>query len=239
MAVVIDQRTGQQIDPIFTTVRNHETELRIDPLCQLIVRPGPQTTSRTTCLLTAQETSINEMAAAAGSNVTMDSGLDRKIWTERLPGQHNPLRRDRHNNRQRAPRSNRQRAPYSNRRIDHRLMLVTIHVNGKTAARGQGNKRSGRSWSGITVRASMAHSARRILQVSSEPDKADSGGAEASAARSLVGVQRWRRLRRLSTSSLQIALACRVQISSDVSEVAVPPGIAVDASAERIDGRRK
>jgi len=171
------------------------------------------------------------MAAAAGSNVTMDSGLDRKTWTGRLPGQHNPLRRDHHNNRQRAPRSN--------RRIDHRLTLVTIHVNGKTAARGQGNKRSGRSWSGITVRASMAHSARRILQVSSEPDRADSGGAEASAARSLVGIQRRQRLRRLLRSPLQIALACRFQVSSDAFEVAGPLGITVEAGAERIDGRRK
>lgn len=179
------------------------------------------------------------MAAAAGSNVTMDSGLDRRIWTGRLPGQHNPLRRDRHNNRQRAPRSNRQRAPYSNRRIDHRLMLVTIHVNGKTAARGQGNKRSGHSWSGITVRASMAHSARRILQVSSEADRADSGGAEASAARSLVRVQRWQRLRRLLQSSLQIALACRFQVSSDASEVAGPLGITVEAGTDGIYGRRK
>jgi hypothetical protein len=56
---------------------------------------------------------------------------------------------------------------------------------------GQGNKRSGRSWSAITVRASMGHSARRIFQDSnSEADRADSGGGEASAARGLVGIQR-------------------------------------------------
>jgi hypothetical protein len=241
VAAVIDQRTGRQTGPqtdlIFTTVRNHETELRIDLLRQLIVRQGPQITSRTTCLLIVREMSINEMPAATGSNVTMDSGLGRKIWTGRLrrcrlPGHHNPLC---HNPLYRDRHSNRQRALHSNRRLDH----LTIHGNDKTAVGGRGNKQSGRSWSAITVRASMAHSARRIFQVNSEADRADSDGGEASAARSLVGIQRRQRLRRLLSFSLQIAPARRLQTSSHSPEVAVPLGIAVDAGAERIDGRRK
>ena len=89
------------------------------------------------------------------------------------------------------------------------------------------------------MRANMAHSARRVLNVSSEPDKVDSGGGEKGADRSLVGIQRRQRLRRLLTSSLQIAPACRLQVFSDASEVAGPFGIAVDAGAERIDGRKK
>ena len=89
------------------------------------------------------------------------------------------------------------------------------------------------------MRANMAHSVRRISNVSSGLDKPGSGGGETSTARSLVGVQRWRRLRRLLTSSLQIALACRFQISSDASEVDGPLGIAVDAGTEGIYSRRK
>ena len=124
----------------------------------------------------------SEIPTETGSNATMDSGRNRRIWTGlhrcRLPGHHNPLRQNRH--------SNRQHAPHSNRRIDHRLPLVTIRANGKTAARGRGNKRSGRSWNGISMRANTVHSVRRISNVSSGPDKPGSGGSETSAARSLI-----------------------------------------------------
>ena len=172
LAAATGQQPGQKTGPTFITARKLKTGLRIDLRRRRIARLGLRTTSRTTCLRTAQETSINETPAVAGSSATITgSGRGLRISTGH---------RARRSNRPPDRRNNLPIGLLSDQQTNRRATGLTT--------KGTNSRPSGRSSNGTLVRASMGHSAPRISSGTSRPGQPGSGGARASAARHLLWI---------------------------------------------------